>query len=62
MQLYLVSNGKHMWRHCAQTLALIGLDGGAGVEVLDVLVGIHSDEDVRHVGVDLVLGISGATT
>ena len=51
-----------MWRHCAQTLALIGLDGGAGVEVLDVLVGIHSDEDVRHVGVDLVLGISGATT
>ena len=50
-----------MRRHCAQTLPFIGLDGGAGVEVLDVLVGIHSDQNICHVGVDLVLGISVST-
>ena len=50
-----------MRRHRAQTLPFIGLDGGAGVEVLDVLVGIHSDQNICHVGVDLVLGISVST-
>ena len=50
-----------MRRHCAQTLPFIGLDGGAGVEVLDVLVGVHSYQDVCHVSVDLVLGISVLT-
>ena len=60
MSHYLVSNGEHMRRHGPQALALVGLDGGAGVEVPDVLVRVDGNQDVCHVGVDLVFGISVA--
>ena len=48
-----------MWGHGAQAPAVVGLDGGAGVEVADLLVRVHGDQNVRHEGVDLVLGVPG---
>ena len=37
---------------------LVGLDGGPRVEVPDDGVGVDGDEDVGHVGVDLVLEVA----
>ena len=51
----LVGDGEHVGRHGAERAALVGLDGGPRVEVLDDGVGVDGDEDVGHVGVDLVL-------
>lgn len=41
-------------RHRAQRLALVAQNGFRRVEALDLEVGIDGDENVRHVGVDLV--------
>ena len=54
----LVSYCKHMGSHCAQTFSSISFDGGAGVEILDLLVWVDSNQNISHVCVDLVLGIS----
>ena len=48
----------HLIEQIAILTHLVGLDGGPRVEVLDDRVGVDGDEDVGHVGVDLVLEVA----
>ena len=54
----LVCYCKHMGCHCAQTFPSIRSDCGAGVEILDLLVWVDSNQDISNISVDLVFCIS----
>ena len=54
----LVCDGEDVRRHCAQGLALIGPDAGGLVQLRNLIVRVDCDEDVGHVGVDLVAVVS----
>lgn len=44
-----------MWRHCAQGLALVGLDGFGIVKISNVIIWVDGNQDVCNVCVDFVL-------
>ena len=57
-QIYLICDCEYMWGHCSKALAVIRLYCRARVEILDILVRVNSDQDVCHVGVDLIFSVS----
>lgn len=44
--------GKDVGWHCAERLSVVAADGSGGIEPTDIGVGIHRQQDVRHIGLE----------